>query len=307
MSPPSDLPDPVDAVPGTAPRPVVLVTGGAHRIGRAIALELAAHGWDVAVHYRASLAQAEVTVAQARRGLARGQSQVPAQSDAHAPAADQTKYASDGSGRNGAPVRAEVFAADLADEADCAALVPAVVARFGRLDAVVNNASLFEYDDVDSFSADAMQRHWRTNTAAPIVLARALHRHLVTRRASGCVVNLLDQKLANPNPDYLSYTLSKAALESATTLLAQALAPLLRVCGVAPGVTLPSGPMSAQEFAGAHRLTPLQRSSTPADVARAVRFLLESPAITGSTLLVDGGQHLQAQPRDVLFLARAKD
>ena len=118
------------------------------------------------------------------------------------------------------------------------------------------------------------------------------------------MVNLLDQKLWNPNPDYLSYTLSKAALEAANTLLAQALAPRVRVCGVAPGVTLPSGPMSGDEFDAAHRLTPLQRSSTPHDIARAVRFLLESPAITGTTLLVDGGQHLQAQPRDVMFLAR---
>jgi len=118
------------------------------------------------------------------------------------------------------------------------------------------------------------------------------------------VVNLLDQKLWNPNPDYLSYTLSKAALETANTLLAQALAPSVRVCGVAPGVTLPSGPMNEGDFAKAHRLTPLRRSSTGADIARAVRFMLESPAITGTTLLVDGGQHLAAQPRDVMFLTK---
>jgi NAD(P)-dependent dehydrogenase (short-subunit alcohol dehydrogenase family) len=121
---------------------------------------------------------------------------------------------------------------------------------------------------------------------------------------TGCVINLLDQKLWNPNPDYLSYTLSKAALEAANTLLAQALAPRVRVCGVAPGVTLPSGPMNEDEFAKAHRLTPLQRSSTGADIARAVRFLLESPAITGTTLLVDGGQHLSPQARDVMFMTK---
>jgi hypothetical protein len=116
------------------------------------------------------------------------------------------------------------------------------------------------------------------------------------------VVNLLDQKLWNPNPDHFSYTLSKAALSEATVLLAQALAPQVRVVAVAPGVTLPSGPMTDAQFAQAHRMTPLQRSSTPEDIARAVRFLIESPAITGTTLLVDGGQHLSAQPRDVLFL-----
>jgi NAD(P)-dependent dehydrogenase (short-subunit alcohol dehydrogenase family) len=253
-------------------RPVVLITGAAQRLGRAIALDLAAHGRAVAVHYRGSADAAAETVAQARA--------------------------------LGAP--AQGFAADLADEAACGALVGRVVDHFGALDAVVNNASLFEYDAVDDFGYAAMERHWRANTGAPIVLARALHRHLASRSgdARGAVVNLLDQKLWNPNPDYLSYTLSKAALEAATTLLAQALASRLRVCGVAPGVTLLSGPMSAQEFERAHRLTPLARSSTPEDIARAVRFLLDSPAITGTTLLVDGGQHLQAQPRDVLFLAK---
>jgi hypothetical protein len=116
-------------------------------------------------------------------------------------------------------------------------------------------------------------------------------------------VNLVDQKLWNPNPDYFSYTLSKAALQSATVMLAQALAPKVRVCGVAPGITLVSGPMTEGEFDQARTLTPLQRSSTPQDIARAVRFLIESPAITGTTLMVDGGQHLQAQSRDVLFIA----
>jgi NAD(P)-dependent dehydrogenase (short-subunit alcohol dehydrogenase family) len=198
---------------------------------------------------------------------------------------------------------AQSFAADLADEADCQALVPAVHSAFGRVDALVNNASLFQYDDLAGFGMRAMEAHWRANTAAPILLARALHAALPPG-AQGAVVNLLDQKLWNPNPDYLSYTLSKAALQAATTLLAQALAPRVRVCGVAPGVTLLSGEMTGGEFAESHRMTPLQRSSTPQDVARAVRFLLESPAITGTTLLVDDGQHLQAQARDVMFLAR---
>ena len=250
-------------------RRVALVTGGARRIGREIALELASQGWDVAVHYRGSAADAADTVARLR--------QIGA--------------------------RAEAFAADLADEAACEALVPAVAEHFGALHAVVNNASLFELDDVASFSFAAMERAWRANTAPAIMLARALHRSL-GKSGSGVVVNLLDQKLWNPNPDYLSYTLSKAALQAATTMLAQALAPSVRVCGVAPGVTMLSGTMDAAEFSAAHRMTPLQRASTPQDVACAVRFLLDAPAITGTTLLVDGGQHLQAQSRDVMFLAR---
>ena len=250
-------------------RPVVLVTGAAKRLGRAISLELGSHGWDVAVHHRRSQAEAADVVA----------------------------------ALESAGARAASFAADLGDEAACAALVPAVVARLGRVDAVVNNASTFEHDDVSTFSYDAMDRHWRANTAPAIVLARALHEHLAGSALTGCVVNLLDQKLWNPNPDHLSYTLSKAALQAATIVLAQALAPKVRVCGVAPGVTLPSGPMRDAEFAVAHQLTPLGKSSTPADVAGAVRYLLSAPAVTGATLLVDGGQHLSAQPRDVYYLA----
>jgi hypothetical protein len=250
-------------------RPVVLITGGARRLGRCMALDLAAHGYDIAVHYRQSGNEA-LALVESLKALG----------------AD-----------------AEAFCADLADEAACEALVPAVLARFGRLDSVVNNASLFEYDKVETFSYAAMEAHWRANTGPAIVLARALHRIALAQNRPACIINLLDQKLWNPNPDYLSYTLSKAALECCNTLLAQALAPLLRVCGIAPGVTLISGTMDDAGFEQAHQQTPLQRSSTPQDIARSVRFLIESPAITGTTLLVDGGQHLAAQARDVLFLA----
>ena len=266
------MPNPVPPGPARlAPaRPVVLVTGAARRLGRCMALDLAQHGFDVAVHYRHSQGAALATVAELQAAGA----------SAHA------------------------FGADLSDEAECRALVPAVVAHFRRLDAVVNNASTFEHDDPSSFSVAAMNLHWRANTAPAVLLAQALHTHLAGCTEMGCVVNLLDQKLWNPNPDYFSYTLSKAALQAATVMLAQALAPRVRVCGVAPGVTMLSGPMNAAEFAAAHQMTPLQRSSTPEDIARAVRFLIESPAITGTTLLVDGGQHLSAQPRDVLYLAK---
>lgn len=245
-------------------RPVVLVTGAARRIGRAIALDLAAHGHDIALHCHQASDESAATLAELR---ALG-------------------------------VRAEVFPADLADESACRALLPAAVQALGRVDALVNNASRFAYDDVASFGHDQMAAHWRINTAAPILLAQALHEHLGARGASGCVVNLLDQKLDNPNPDYLSYTLSKAALASATVMLAQALAPRLRVCGVSPGVTLLSGDMSEADFTAAHRLTPLQRSSTPADIAQAVRYLIGAGAVTGTTLLVDGGQHLMRFERD---------
>ena len=260
--------NPVERLPER--RPVALVTGAARRVGRAIALDLAGTGWDVALHCRASLADAEATAALLRE---RG-------------------------------ARVAIVPADLSDEAACRALLGEAVAALGAVDAVVNNASLFEYDDVASFSHASMARHWAANTAPALILAHALHAHLAARGARGCVVNLLDQKLANPNPDYVSYTLSKAALEAAGVMLAQALAPVLRVVGVSPGVTMVSGEMSTADFDAAHRLTPLGRSSTPEDIARAVRFALESPAITGTTLLVDGGQHLMRQPRDVAFLVQ---
>ncbi len=190
------------------------------------------------------------------------------------------------------------FHADLADEAAARGLVPRVVARFGRLDAVVNSASLFEQDDAANFGYASMEQHLRANTGAPIVLAQALHAHLSSRGAQGVAVNLLDQKLWNQNPDFLSYTLSKAALEAATTMLAQGLAPRLRVVGVAPGLTLTSHLLDEKKFKALHAMSPLGRSSTPQDVASAVRFALENQSITGTTLLVDGGQHLMKFDRD---------
>ena len=251
-------------------RPVVLVTGAAKRLGRAIALELASHGWSVAVHYRGSANEAAATVAALRdAGVA-------------------------------FKVQAQTFQADLSMQAACETLVPAVLAHFGRVDAVVNSAALFEWDDVASFSFELMDRHWRANTAPAIVLARALHTALAPG-AVGAVVNLLDQKLFNPNPDHFSYTLSKAALQCATTLLAQALAPRVRVCAVAPGLTLGSDDIDTHRLAQLQRATPLQRGVAPHDVARAVRFALENPSMTGSTLLVDAGSHLAPAARDFAF------
>lgn len=246
-----------------APAPTVLVTGAARRLGREIALALAAGGWQVAVHYRGSAEEAERTVDDCA-GLAGSAS----------------------------------FQADLADEAAARDLVPRVVAHFGQLDAVVNNASLFEQDSAATLTQASLGAHIATNTAAPVLLAQALHEHLVRRDGRGAVVNLLDQKLWNQNPDFFSYTLSKAALEAATTMLALALAPRVRVVGVAPGLTLTSHLLSQEQFAQLHKLSPLGRSSTAADVAGAVRFALENGSVTGTTLLVDGGQHLMKFERD---------
>jgi NAD(P)-dependent dehydrogenase (short-subunit alcohol dehydrogenase family) len=195
------------------------------------------------------------------------------------------------------------FQADLGDEEQARALLPRVIERFGHVDALVNNASQFEHDSIRSFSYESLMAHARANTGAPILLAQALHAH-VCARAKGepvhdaVVVNLLDQKLWNQNPDFLSYTLSKAALEGANTMLAIALAPQVRVVGVAPGLTLTSHMLSKEKFDSLHRLSPLGRSSTPQDVVSAVKFALDNSSITGTTLLVDGGQHLMKFDRD---------
>ncbi|MDQ0587575.1 SDR family oxidoreductase [Variovorax paradoxus] len=250
--------------PVTPARRTVLVTGAGRRLGREIALALAAGGWQVAVHYRSSRAEAEQTAADCA-GLAGSSA---------------------------------VFEADLLDEGATRALLPRVAAHFGGVDAVVHSAALFEHDDAASFSYALMERHARSNTGAAILLAQALRDHLALRDAQGAVVHLLDQKLWNPNPDFLSYTLSKAALEAATPMLALALAPRVRVVGVAPGLTLPSHMLDEDRFSKLHTLSPLGRSSTPADVAATVKFALENQSITGTTLVVDGGQHLMKFDRD---------
>lgn len=252
-----------------SPAKTALVTGAAKRIGRAIALALAQRGWDVIVHYGHSRTDALDTV---REIQALGR-------------------------------RAVALACDLANEEEARNLFQRCVAELGPVSCLVNNASLFENDGVADISQPRLDIHMHTNLLAPIVLANALYQ-ATPDGSQSVVVNLLDQKLFNLNPDFLSYTLSKVALESATTMLAQALAPRVRVVGIAPGITLISGAQTPQGFARAHALTPLGRSSTPDDIAAAVCFVAESPAITGTTLVVDGGQHLVPTLRDVMFVAK---
>jgi len=258
------------SAPGAAPAPrVALVTGAGRRLGRAIALGMAGAGWDVAVHYRASAAEAEAVAAEIA-ALGR---------------------------------RAVTLQCELTDEAAVRQLVPRAVAALGALHCVINSASLFDYDSGADFTAAKLDAHMRVNVAAPLLLAQALHAATPEGRQA-VVINLLDQKLYNLNPDFLSYTLSKAALQTATTMLAQQLAPKLRVVGVAPGLTMVSGDQTEAGFANAHQQTPLGRSSTPQDIVDAVLYAASARAVTGATLLVDGGQHLMPLPRDVMFLAK---
>ena len=248
---------------------VALVTGAGKRIGRAIALGLAKAGWDVAVHYRVS------------------------EQDARA-----TAFEVEALGR-----RAALLQCDLSDEAAVRALLARAVDALGPVLCVVNNASQFDYDSAADFSPALLAAHMQANVSAPILLAQALHA-ATPAGSQACVINLLDQKLYNMNPDYLSYTLSKAALHTATTMLAQALAPKVRVTGVAPGLTMVSGDQTEGGFAQAHQATPLGHSSSPQDIVDAVCYLAGARAVTGTTLLVDGGQHLMPLPRDVMFLTK---
>lgn len=251
---------------------IALVTGAGKRLGRCMALGLAEAGWDVAIHYGTSVTDAQQTIL-AIQALGR---------------------------------RAVALQADLAVEASVASLVSRCTEALGLPSCIVNNASLFDYDQAASFSFDRLETHMRINVAAPVALARDLHR---TRSQSShsfqhpaVVINLLDQKLLNPNPDFLSYTLSKAALLEATRLLAQALAPYVRVVGLAPGITLVSGDQTESSFQQAHHMTPLGKSSTPEDITAAAVYLASAHAMTGTTLYVDGGQHLKSSDRDVMFL-----
>ncbi|WP_118181963.1 SDR family oxidoreductase [Paraburkholderia phosphatilytica] len=252
---------------------VVLITGGARRIGRALALGFAAQGWDVAVHYGASRAEADQTVVEiaalGRRVLA--------------------------------------LRADLAVEADVARLVPDCTRLLGRPLCVINNASAFDEDTARDVGYERLLRQMAINVGAPLVLARTLFDATPEAAATndalrGVVINVLDQKLVNMNPDYLSYTLSKAALENATIALAQALAPKLRVVGLAPGLTLQSAGQTPDGFEAAHKITPLGRASRPEDLVGAALYLATAAGVTGTTLVVDGGQHLVPSPRDVMFM-----
>lgn len=250
----------------------VIVTGAARRVGAAIARALGGAGWFVHVHYRRSAAEADSVIAEIRKA-----------------------------GGHAAGIAADF---ETLDAAGAGGLLEACAAAGPPLAALINNASLFEYDTAASMGEDRWQRHLQANLTAPVLLVRAFAERAkaLPEGEAGCVVNLLDNKVFATNPDYFSYTISKQALEGATRTLALALAPKVRVCGVAPGIALISGKQTEADFARTHKNNPLRRGATPDDVARAVRFLLDTPSITGHTIVIDGGQFLARQPRDVAFL-----
>jgi NAD(P)-dependent dehydrogenase (short-subunit alcohol dehydrogenase family) len=248
-----------------------LVTGAGLRIGRALAEALAADGYFVFVHYNRSAAGARATVA---------------------------AIASAGG-------RAKAVRADLSSARQAEALVGKCRARSVRLTCLVNNASLFKLDRAPTAKADDFDQHIAINLRAPLLLSQALARQLPAGE-TGVIVNVLDQKLVNLNPDFLSYTLSKVGLGGLTTLLAQSFAPRLRVAGIAPGLTLRSGSQTDARFAEQHAANPLGVGVMPDDLVRALRFILTTPSYTGDTIVVDGGEHLTGRPRDIAFDKKKK-
>ena len=249
----------------------VLVTGGARRLGKEFCLAFARAGWNVVCHYQHSGEEALQTC-EAVRALGRDAYAVP--------------------GDLGRPEAIEE-------------MFSATVAALGQApDAIVNNASAFEPDSGVDFSPALLHTQMQVNLAAPLQLASLLARSISAATATApCVIHVLDQKVFNLNPDYFSYTLSKLALERAVALQAQALAPHVRVNGVAPGLIYVSGPQSGENFDRARSVNLLQSATDPADVARSAVFLAENPSITGVTLAVDKGQHLVPLARDIMFVA----
>lgn len=240
-----------------------IVTGGARRIGAALVRALAADGWHVVIHCRRSRDAAEALTAEVGN--------------------------------------ARVVAADLA-EADGPARVFAALDGAPPVGLLINSASRFVLDQVGDFDAAGWDAHMATNVRAPALLTQAFAR-AVPAGAGGLVVNLLDAKLAFPNPDFFTYTVSKMALAGLTELSARALAPAgIRVCGIAPSVTLRSGPQDADNFAAVHQLNALHRGVAVDDIVAALRFVVASPTLTGEVITLDGGLRFLGLSRDVQFL-----
>ena len=242
-----------------------LITGSAKRIGRQLALDLADAGYDIAVHCNASRDEAEEVAALIRA-----------------------------KGRRAVVVQGDLALVDTPDR-----LIAEATAGLGGLTLLVNNASIFEPDEVGSITADSWAKHQDTNLRSPVLLAQAFAK-VLPKGAEGNIINIIDQRVWKLNPKFFSYTNSKAGLWAATRTLAQALAPHIRVNAIGPGPALPSARMDQAEFDKQARLTLLGRGTSPAEISAAVRFILSQPSLTGQMIALDGGQHLVWQTPDVM-------
>jgi len=232
-----------------------LITGAARRIGRAIAVHLAGEGWDIAAHYNTSREEA-----------------LSLQSEVRA-----------------AGVECRLYAADLSDPAAADRLAEECIGDFPHASLLVNSASIFKKDAVATLSPSLWDEHLRINALSPILLTRAFHR---LSAAQNCVINLLDQKVTGVTPDFFSYTISNVDLHNATRMLAMSLWPKTRVNGIAPGLVLPSGDQTEEQFRQVHKRTPLGVGPSLPEICRAVALLAGTPSITGQVITIDGGRHL---------------
>lgn len=248
--------------------PAVLVTGAARRIGAAIARRFGEAGWHVAIHYHGSADDAEALAA--------------------------------------ALPSAEIFACDLSDSSSAAAMVEQLAARLDDWRVLVNNASVFEYDGVTGLNDPSYTRAMQVNAQSPALMAQAFFRR-ARARGGRRVIQLTDQKLANTNPDFFSYTMSKHAVAGAVGMLAKAHAdPRDRIYGLAPGAILASHDQAEEETERSHRLNLLGHKTGADEIADAALFLSNGWLQSGQTLFIDSGQHLLDQPRDVIYLARTE-
>ena len=242
----------------------VLITGAARRLGRALALDFSRRGWRVGVHHGASTEDAREVVRQ---------------------------IAADGG-------VAQAFPGDLADAGAVRALLPSVAAALGSVTCLINNASVFIYDDIATLTPSAWDAHQAVNLRAPVLLAQALAAQLPLGM-SGNIINIIDQRVWKPTPHFFSYAASKAGLWAVTQTLAQGLAPRIRVNAIGPGPMLQSVHQSAGDFDAQARAVPLGRGTSPEEICAAAQFILSSPAMTGQMLALDGGQHLAWQTPDI--------
>ncbi len=250
----------MNIVPGVA-----LVTGAAKRIGRAIAMDLAAHGWAVAVHFHGSKDEAISACREIEAGGG----------------------------------RAMALGADLNDQGSIERVFEEAIASLGPVTCLINNASLFEWDDIESLTPETWEQQIAVNLRAPVFLAQKFA-DLLPPETDGAVINIIDQRVLKLTPRFLSYTISKSALWTATRVLAQALAPRIRVNAIGPGPTLRNERQEEADFVRQQKATLLGRGPNPDEIAAAVRFILDAPAMTGQMIALDGGQHLAWQTEDAV-------
>ncbi|WEX78514.1 SDR family oxidoreductase [Sinorhizobium numidicum] len=241
-----------------------LVTGGARRIGKAIVEDLATHGFAIAIHANGSFDEAEALAAKLNAGGA----------------------------------KAVALKADLTDSAAASTLIAETTALLGPLDLLVNNASVFKNDSLDQFDEDVWERHFALHVKAPSLLARDFARQRPDNVA-GLIVNVIDQRVWSPNPRFYSYMLSKSALWTATQTMAQALAPDIRVNAIGPGPTLPNERQDPRDFQAQVEALILRRGPALDEFGRAIRFLFDTPSVTGQMIALDGGQHLAWETPDI--------